>query len=333
MKKRSLKLFLASVIAVVMVITMMPNLNMVAYAAAVGPTGHCEYWSDGDDECVWECTGSNKRGCDWMCTEHWAGIRRSHSDIEEGSSCELLCGYTVEPKPWVKLEYKGHTIWYKDPASIGSAEGGLYGVSCGTHGKEYMFSNTDGHVVKSETCSHITDIDPNQAPPTPAPTPSSSNNNEPAKSEEPAKPEEPAKSEIEEREALEEGMSVEPVTVDMTQFSKADSAVVPGTTYNLSNFTTTKGIVKGINAAVVASNKSGSKTVTIYSGNPLCFNETIIKAIQNGKKDVVYYFTYNGHLYSVTVPASVDASKVLEKAGVAGPLYVGKQLGTTRLIK
>ena len=329
MKKRSLKLFLASVIAVVMVITMMPNLSMVAYADAVGPTGHCGFWSDGDSECEWECTNKGSRGCSWMCYTHGGDISGDHRDlIEEGSSCGL-CGYT---HPWKEYTHKGHTIWYKHPADTTSA-GGLCGVRCETHGKEYMFSYTDGHVVKSETCIHITDIDPNQAPPTPAPTPSSSNNNEPAKSEEPAKPEEPAKSEIEEREALEEGMSVEPVTVDMTQFSKADSAVVPGTTYNLSNFTTTKGIVKGINAAVVASNKSGSKTVTIYSGNPLCFNETIIKAIQNGKKDVVYYFTYNGHLYSVTVPASVDASKVLEKAGVAGPLYVGKQLGTTRLIK
>lgn len=165
--------------------------------------------------------------------------------------------------------------------------------------------------------------------PKPDPTPSPS----PSSKSEPAKPAEPAKTDLEIREALEMELPVATVTVDMTQFNKSDSAVVPGTTYNLSNFVTTAGIVKGINTAVVASNKNGSDTVTIYSGKPLCFNNAIVKAIQNGKKTVVYYFTYKGHLYSVTVPATVDATKVLEKAGFAGPFYVGAQLGTTRLIK
>ena len=58
----------------------------------------------------------------------------------------------------------------------------------------------------------------------------------------------------------------------------------------------------------------------------------LLKAICDGKKDVVYYFMYKGHLYSVTIPTNVSIEKVLEKNGFAGPLYVGKQLGTTRLI-
>jgi len=138
---------------------------------------------------------------------------------------------------------------------------------------------------------------------------------------------------IAEREALENTMPISPVTIDTTQFKQADAAIVPGTAYNLSNFTTTSGIVRGINAAVEGANKTGANEATIYSGNPLCFNNAIIKAINDGKKDIVYYFTYNGHVYSVTVPATVDAKKVLDKAPFAGPFYVGQQLGTTRLIK
>ena len=144
---------------------------------------------------------------------------------------------------------------------------------------------------------------------------------------------EPEKTPMEIREAIEEDLPVAPVSVDETEFNKTDDAIVPETTYNLSNFITTKGIVKGLNAAVAASNKAGSKTVTIYSGKPLCFNETILKTIQDGKKDVTYFFKYKGHLYSVTIPATVDAAKVLEQAGFAGPFYVGQQLGTTKLVK
>jgi len=136
-----------------------------------------------------------------------------------------------------------------------------------------------------------------------------------------------------EREALEKTLPISPVTIDTTQFKQADAAIVPGTAYNLSNFTTTSGIVRGINAAVEGANKTGANEATIYSGNPLCFNNAIIKAINDGKKDIVYYFTYKGHVYSVTVPATVDAKKVLDKAPFAGPFYVGQQLGTTKLIK
>ena len=148
-----------------------------------------------------------------------------------------------------------------------------------------------------------------------------------------SKPAEPAKTPMEIREAIEEKLEVAPVTVDATEFNKEDATIIPGATYNLTNFITTKGIVKGINAAVEASNKAGSKTITIYSSRPFCFNETILKTIQDGKKNVTYFFKYKGHLYSVTIPATVDAAKVLEQAGFAGPFYVGQQLGTTKLVK
>lgn len=128
-------------------------------------------------------------------------------------------------------------------------------------------------------------------------------------------------------------MAVSPVTIDTTQYGKGEESVVPGTSYNLSKFITTKGIVKGIKTAVAAANNNKKDVAEIYTGKPFCFNKEIIKAIQEGNKTVVYYFQYKGHVYSVTIPATVDASKVLEKAGFAGPLYVGQQLGTTKLVK
>lgn len=149
-----------------------------------------------------------------------------------------------------------------------------------------------------------------------------------------SKPAEPEKTDLEIREALEMSMTVGPATTDKTQYDLAGaSTVVPDSAYNLSNFITTKGIVKGIKTATAASNKSNSKTVEIYSGRPFCFNGEILKAMTESKMNVVYYFTYKGNVYSVTVPATADASKVLEKSGLTGSLYVGHQLGTTRLLK
>lgn len=149
-----------------------------------------------------------------------------------------------------------------------------------------------------------------------------------------SKPAEPEKTDLEIREALEMSMTVSPATTDKTQYDLAGaSTVVPDSAYNLSNFITTKGIVKGIKTAIAASNKSNCKIVEIYSGRPFCFNGEILKAMTDGKKDVVYYFTYKRNVYSVTVPTTADASKVLEKSGFTGPLNVGQQLGTTRLLK
>lgn len=138
---------------------------------------------------------------------------------------------------------------------------------------------------------------------------------------------------VDDRTATEEKMAIAPVTIDRTLVNKGDMAVIPGGAYNLSNFVTATGIARGINAAVTASNKAGTNTATIYSGNPMCFNTAIVKAIQNGKKTVVYYFPYKGHIYSVTIPATVEARYVLERSGFAGPFYVGQQLGTTKLVK
>ncbi|MCQ2499010.1 MAG: hypothetical protein MJ133_08495 [Lachnospiraceae bacterium] len=88
------------------------------------------------------------------------------------------------------------------------------------------------------------------------------------------------------------------------------------------------------NTITFASAKYSTYTlVSLYTEKPFCFNKSILNAMKNSNKSFVYYFMYKGHLYSVTIPAGTDASKVLEKNGYTGPFYVGKILGTTKFIK
>lgn len=345
MKKRSLKL----VVSLILAMTMIMGMSMTAFAA-----DQCEYcylcghmMIAHGYSCV-ECSGGGP------CKEYGNSGNRcaldsghvgEHSSTRPHSHSFATAWSTDETNHWHACTADGNAASCLSETDAAKAEhGGWDDGKCGTCG----YACTHGGAT-SGTCSTCgKNLD------TPAPTPcehtwtewkyapsvgdewryctkchinerravaststSSSTKSEPAV----------------ERSTVEETMPVSPVSVDATGVNKADSAVIPGGTYNLSNFITTKGIVRGINTAVAASNKNGSKAVTIYSGKPFCFNGEILKAIQTGKKDVTYFFNYNGHLYSVTIPASVDASKVLDKAGFAGPLYVGQQLGTTVLVK
>ena len=136
--------------------------------------------------------------------------------------------------------------------------------------------------------------------------------------------------ELEAREIYEESLPIILVEKEMVYGKTANEVVMPVNTYDLSGYLTTKGFVSALNKVISANNKSSS--ISIYTDKPFCFSAMLLKAICDGKKDVVYYFMYKGHLYSVTIPTNVSIEKVLEKNGFAGPLYVGKQLGTTRLI-
>ena len=49
--------------------------------------------------------------------------------------------------------------------------------------------------------------------------------------------------------------------------------------------------------------------------------------------DVVYYFVHEGYLYSVTFPKGTNIELILEEGGCSGALYIGKVLGTTKVIK
>lgn len=178
----------------------------------------------------------------------------------------------------------------------------------------------DGHPGLCKNCgkSMNTGSGSNQ----PCPTPSES------KKEAPAEPPTPAE---ELRAAEEEALPLAIVEKDKTQVTKEEVGIVPDKAYNLSAYVTTKGFVSALNKITKAN--AEAKSVSIFTGKPFTFNKGIVEAINKGGKDVVYFFNYKEHLYSVTVPANVDPTSILEKGGHAGPLYVGKVLGTTRLVK
>ena len=105
---------------------------------------------------------------------------------------------------------------------------------------------------------------------------------------------------------------------------------VPSRAYNMSAYKTVKGFVTGINKI---SKNAVKGTVSIYTDKPICFSKYILESIKKNNITLVYYFMHEGHLYRITIPAGADITKLLESNGFAGPLYVGKQLGTSTLIK
>lgn len=174
----------------------------------------------------------------------------------------------------------------------------------------------------------------------PSPSPSPSPVVEEKKAEAPAA--EPAPSEpAEETPVVDETkLPVELVAKDTTAVTAAISSVVPGaTTYNLSQFKTTKGFALGIDKAVKAEQKKNfvaavpTSQVEIFTGQPQTFGKDCIAVLKNSNVAVVYSFMHKGHLYRVTIPAGTDITNLLDKHGFAGPLYIGKALGTTVLVK
>lgn len=121
------------------------------------------------------------------------------------------------------------------------------------------------------------------------------------------------------------------VSADKTALSIQTEQLIPSTSFNLSAIKSFRGFTSAVEKSAEANLKSN--VVSIYTDKPFCFNMSILRAMKNSNKSFVYYFMYKGHLYSVTIPAGTDASKVLEKNGYAGPFYVGKILGTTKFIK
>ncbi len=121
------------------------------------------------------------------------------------------------------------------------------------------------------------------------------------------------------------------VAIDKTEYEAENDEVVPKETYNFSNYVTARGATAGINKII--DKNPEEKRVSIYSGKPITIDRAFLENIHEKNIDLTYFFMYEGHLYSVTIPANVDATKVLADAPYEGPMYVGKMLGTTRLIK
>lgn len=80
-----------------------------------------------------------------------------------------------------------------------------------------------------------------------------------------------------------------------------------------------------------ATAKNGS--ISIYTGYAYTINKKTAKICLNSKADIIYIFEHKGHLFKVTIPAGTDLSEILDKNGFAGPLWIGKELGTCEFLK
>ncbi|MBP9996561.1 MAG: hypothetical protein KBT19_04700 [Lachnospiraceae bacterium] len=179
--------------------------------------------------------------------------------------------------------------------------------------------------------------DPTPSPsPTPSPEPEIEDVVEEVKSEH-----EQESNDGTEQEAIKNTFDI--VQNDKTDIDGAAESLVPSQTYNLSSYVTSAGMVRGLESIIVKNNTqignantnhlNTSRQVSFYTGKPMTFNKAIAEVICSSKADVVYYFKYKGHLYKVTIPRGTNPTLILEECNYAGPLYVGKVLGTAVLIK
>lgn len=139
--------------------------------------------------------------------------------------------------------------------------------------------------------------------------------------------------------AREAGTPITEFTSDVALGRIPEAARRLGASYNLSSITTVKGFaatVKKIAEAVNAQNagKRGAgkvTSVTIYSDTPMNFTDDILQTIEDSGIDFIFIFMYEGEMYKVTIPG---AAKIDFDGHICeGPLFIGKLLGTTEVIK
>lgn len=136
--------------------------------------------------------------------------------------------------------------------------------------------------------------------------------------------------ELEKRIKDEEALAVSTLDVEKIKLLKENKKYLPKKIYDMSKYSTLQGFIAGLNK--VAKENPKEKTINVFTGKAFPFNKKIIETINSIGKDVRYFFIHNGHLYSVTIHSKVESGKVLEKSGFAGPLYIGKILGTAKRI-
>lgn len=230
---------------------------------------------------------------------------------------------------------EGANLSYMEISNGTNTEAGTYEATVTLIDHDnYCWAGEDGDPTNSNISQPIRItyvIRPDKGPapkptpkPTPAPTPA------------PTPDSDEVEKHVEEKEedtpqVNEENLSINPVAIDKSLVTKGDEPIIPGNAYNFSSIKTIAGFSAQIKKS--AANNTTAKRLEVYSSKPMCFNKDMISAINESGKTLVYYFTFEGHLYSVTVPAGTRASDVLNKGPMEGPLYIGKILGTTRLIK
>lgn len=313
-----MKFPMKKIACIVLAITMILGMSMTAWAVPVGHNPSCispdfGYTNNGNGTHTARCT------CGYSYSE----------------SCSPNSGWQNESGKHFKycicdthLEEADHVPGGKTP--IIEYDGRLMHVSVCTTcnclidgtGAEHDTNGANG------TCSEC-GFDPNAScgpKPTADPTPSNNNSQSTPQL---------TISAYEQKEKDEETLNVNSFT------SSAAIATIPaevkvsastGSTYNLSNIVTTKGFLSSVDKIVQAS--PFSATVMIYQQNYMPFNDEILKNIHNTGKDFVYSFKYQGHLYSITIPANANIQGVIDRSDLfVGPLWLGQIFGTTKLIK
>ncbi len=71
----------------------------------------------------------------------------------------------------------------------------------------------------------------------------------------------------------------------------------------------------------------------VYTGDWTFMNKNIAKVWETCETDIVWVFKHKGRMIRVTIPKGTDISSILDGNGFAGPLYIGKVLGTTEIIE
>lgn len=293
------KIFGKSLIALVLAMTMIVGTCMSVMAAAPAGSKYSE------SKC------SNYKGREPM---HLYSFGTTY-DIEEDTYVDVYVytpaggGYPASVKNLTSVMFVGvdEQDWPDWPMSVDEFE------DCGTYA-EGWYCNTGNWVPCNGTHGATTPEITCSSEEAPAPAPA-----------EPPTPDE------ELRAAEEEALPLVMIETDKSKTTNEEISIVPDKTYNLSAYVTTRGFVSALDKIAKANPKA--KKVTIFTSKPFTFNKNIVESINKGGKDVEYYFKHEGDIYSVDIPANVDSSKVLEKNGHAGPLYVGQQLSTTKLRK
>lgn len=97
---------------------------------------------------------------------------------------------------------------------------------------------------------------------------------------------------------------------------------------NISRVSTTQGFVAAVNNLAKV---SSAPSMAVYTATPFAMNAVALNAIAKTGKTFIYTFTYNGHIYKVTIPAGTQVNTNGQM--FMGPLAIGAQLGTTEILK
>lgn len=249
-------------------------------------------------------------------------LDKSTLELEEGqygtlTATVLPAGATDKTITWLSSD--------EDIATVSDGTVTAVGI-----GEAIITAKSNNDETKTAQCT-VTVTEPSPTPgPSPSPTPGPSTSPTPGPNPTPA-PTKPASNTEQQEETVEE--SFEPVVVSNNNIgvNNGISGNMPSNTYNFSGCITPNAAIKGINKIV--EKNPAQKNISIYSDKPITLNKEFLDNIRNKNITLTYYFMHQGHFYSITITSNVNSSLIFVNSNYEGPLYVGKVLETSRLIK